>query len=90
MSNAGFDHHVGRDPVDQLLDPEHVFRELDDRPAHPAEAVYVFGVPAAAKPGLGDEFERLRRADGVSGAAVGTRCGHRAIFEIDADHACFL
>ena len=61
MRDAGLDDHVGAEPPDHLLDADHVLRKLDDRAAHPTEAVDVFHVPAAAQPGCRHRLERLGR-----------------------------
>ena len=41
---------VRLDAIDRFLDPENVFGELDDRPAHPCEAVRILAVPSELDP----------------------------------------
>ena len=59
MGNSRFDDDIRLDRIDDFLNPEHVFRQLDDRPAQPGEAIDIFGVPAGTQPGSRDHRECL-------------------------------
>ena len=87
MRHAGLDDHVGAQPPDQLLDADHVFRKLDDRAAHPTEAIDVFHVPAAAQPRCRHRLERLGRIQRMfRSRVVGAVQNYPAASLIDGEH----
>src|SRR5262249_46025171 len=59
VSHAGLDDDVGTQRDDRLLQPNQIFRMLDDRTAEPRESIGVFLVPAGLEPEVRDQFERL-------------------------------
>src|SRR5215467_2439441 len=48
VGDARLHDHVWPQAPDDLLDADHVFGKLDDRAAHPGEAVDILHVPATA------------------------------------------
>ena len=57
MRDAGFDDHVRAHTVDDLLHPNHIFRQLNDGPSQPAEGVGIFLIPADLQPLLRDQLK---------------------------------
>jgi hypothetical protein len=59
MGYAAFDDDIGLQ-LNRLLQPEHVFRQLDDGAPEPCEAVDIFDVPAGTQPRLGHDLKGFR------------------------------
>ena len=60
MRDARFDNHVGLHGPKNLLGPDHVLGQLDDRPAKPAKGVRIFLVPTDLKPEVRDQLKAFR------------------------------
>ena len=59
VGDAGFDQDIRLHPIDHFLAHQHVFRDLDDRPAQPGEVVGKLGGPARLHPQVRDVLKRL-------------------------------
>src|SRR5262249_20065860 len=57
MSNAGFNNHIRLHAVDNLLDANEVFRQLDHRTPEPAKGVGILLIPSDANPFTADDFK---------------------------------
>src|ERR1051326_7817324 len=90
VGHAGFDDYVRTHCVDQFLEPEHIFRQLDDRPSEPGETVDVLVVPARAQPNVGNDLECLGRVELVVARETVFVDADRASFHVDGDHCVEL
>src|ERR1051326_3894711 len=59
VGHAGFDDYVGTHCVDQFLEPDHIFRQLDERTSEPGETVDVSVERARAQPKTGTDLEAM-------------------------------
>src|SRR6476620_8565412 len=59
VSHAGLDNDIGLQCEDDLLQPDQVFRMLDDRSPEPCERVGVFLIPAGLEPQIRKQLESL-------------------------------
>lgn len=59
MSHTSLYNHVRLDIINNFLNPEHVLRKLDDKPAESTKTIDVFCVPAGPQPSLANQLEFL-------------------------------
>src|SRR3954470_14418547 len=59
MSHAGFDDDIRTQREDGLLQPDEVFRVLNDRASEPSEGIVIFLIPAGLEPKIRDQLESL-------------------------------
>src|SRR5438552_6358897 len=87
VRHASFDDHRRPQSVDRFLDANQVLGQLNDRSAHPGEAVDVLCVPTRANPRRREDLEALGRPKGVRRLTAGGLHRNETLFEVDRDHA---
>ena len=80
MSHAGLDDDIGTQREDGLLQPDEVFRVLNDRAPEPSECIGIFLIPAGLEPKIRDQLESLFAVE-VEASAV--RSDERVFRRVD-------
>ena len=80
MSHAGFDDDIRTQREDGLLQPDEVFRVLNDRAPEPSECIGIFLIPAGFEPKIRDQLESLFAVE-VEASAI--RSDERVVRRVD-------